>query len=138
MTILNLTPERTVELHRVLTALSSAHAHGHLTVRGEYIAMSLEMSSADVGALLSSAAIEEWVYLQLDGVSWRLMDGVVTGVVALPDCDMCKYVHDKTGVQAIADAKTDGGRWGYVCAEHFVTEHCSLGLGRGQFLRVEA
>jgi hypothetical protein len=136
MTILNLTTERTVELHRVLTALSSAHAHGHLTVRGEYIAMSLEMSSADVGALLSSAAIEAWAYLQLDGVSWRLMDGVVTQVAMIPDCDICRMI-EGTSIPAIADARTDGGRWGYVCAEHFVTESCTLGLGRGQLLRVD-
>jgi hypothetical protein len=53
-------------------------------------------------------------------------------VAKRPECDVCQIRQ-----VAFYDARTSGGRWGYVCATHFRTLDCSLGLGRGQRLMLE-
>jgi hypothetical protein len=71
---------------------------------------------------------------------FRLKDGTVATVQQLPECDVCRLVHDVASgllpLLAIADARTHTGRWGYVCAAHFVSKGCFLGIGRGQILAV--
>jgi len=50
-------------------------------------------------------------------------------VAVIPPCDLC-------GEPAIADAATSLGPWAYVCADHFRSQGCALGLGRGQELKL--
>lgn len=70
--------------------------------------------------------------LEDDRGRYHLRDGVVEHNLVSRDCDVCNLL--KQTRPAVADAQTQTGRWGYVCAEHFVTEGCSLGEGRGQLL----
>ena len=135
---MGLTAERITTIRAALLALSEVHSKGWLHVTTGAVAKECgEPFAGSTGLTLTEAASMHLVTFNSSSFTWRLVDGVVTQVAMIPDCDVCKYVHNKTGVQAIADAKTDGGRWGYVCAEHFVTESCTLGLGRGQLLRVD-
>jgi hypothetical protein len=54
-------------------------------------------------------------------------------VTALPDC---QFPHTEP-VKAAYDARTNDGRWAYVCEEHFHTETSGqLGTGKGQTLYV--
>lgn len=45
----------------------------------------------------------------------------------LPNCDIC-------GAEALYDAKTVQGPWGYLCESHFRSMGVGLGLGKGQKL----
>jgi hypothetical protein len=56
-------------------------------------------------------------------------------VMALPDCDFCKYV-DNIGRKARFDGVTKRGVWANMCQSHFEVEGIGLGLGVGQMLVV--
>lgn len=59
--------------------------------------------------------------------------GTTAIVTALPDC---QFPHTEP-VKAGYDAKTNDGRWAYVCEDHFHSEtRGTLGTGHGQRLIV--
>jgi len=62
------------------------------------------------------------------------MSGQQIDVNYFPDCDICR----RAGRVRAASfyAKTQQGRWDYVCSRHFVGEGCVLGPGSGQKLRL--
>lgn len=134
---MGLTAERITTIRAALLALSEVHSKGWLHVTTGAVAKECgEPFAGSTGLTLGEAATMHLVTFNSYSFTWRLNDGVVTQVAMIPDCDICRMI-EGTSIPAIADARTDGGRWGYVCAEHFVTESCTLGLGRGQFLRVD-
>ena len=47
-----------------------------------------------------------------------------------PKCDLCQ-----DGTEAVYDAKTKMGPWGYLCQAHFDKYGVGLGLGKGQKLK---
>ena len=58
-------------------------------------------------------------------------------LTTLPDCDICKMVHDPIK-PAKYDGKTISGQWGYMCHKHFLLHGVGLGLGKGQRLITES
>lgn len=73
---------------------------------------------------------------------WRLKDSVVTTVLRTDiQCDVCSLIKainpDFDTKLAVFDSMTQTGSWGFICVEHFVSEGCWLGVGRGQLLRPE-
>jgi hypothetical protein len=60
-----------------------------------------------------------------------------TVVTSLPDCDICQVVKNPPTI-AHADCFIPSyGTWGNVCKQHFVTEGCSLGTGKGQVFELQ-
>jgi len=51
----------------------------------------------------------------------------VTTLESIRFCDLC-------GEIALYDAKIPMGSWAYLCATHFHTFKCRLGMGKGQKL----
>lgn len=62
------------------------------------------------------------------------MGDTSTVVAKIPNCDVCRQSGKET--PAYADAKLNIGPWAYVCRAHFDGYGCSLGLGRGQELKL--
>ena len=52
----------------------------------------------------------------------------------IPECDICKYDHGKSGVPASYDGKTKMGPWANMCEQHFRQHGVGLGTGKGQKL----
>jgi hypothetical protein len=136
---MNLTQTQVTDLAIALVALSKCHAKGELHVPTADIAKVAEQAPTSTTALLAIANRAGLVTFDPRGADWkwRLADSIVVGVHGERLCDPCKFTNS-VEVQAIADARTFGGRWGNVCARHFVELDCSLGLGRGQLFRFEA
>jgi hypothetical protein len=121
-----------------LTALSRIHSGGMLNVWESAVAKESGYLQTDVHTVLLDAEGEGWARLiDHKQLTWRLVDGVVAVVPTLKYCDVCKYYHNGLETRALADARLSGGRWGYVCKEHFVEHAGQLGLGFGQFLRLD-
>lgn len=57
-------------------------------------------------------------------------------VAKKPNCDICKYVEGKDGVEADYDGATTQGPWANMCERHFQSHGVGLGTGRGQRLVV--
>lgn len=119
-----------------LTALSRLHSLGALYVTPARIARETGYLERDVLVSLEDAEGLGLVQTDRQRNGWRLRDRVVTSLIHLQVCDVCKYF-DMPESRAIADARLPKGHWGYVCADHFVSEGCRLGPGLGQFLRLE-
>lgn len=134
---MGLTTERIATLHAALIGLSKVHSKGWLNVATDAVAKECgEPYAGSTGLTLTEAATMGLVTFNSSSFTWRLVDGVVTQVAMIPDCDICRMI-EGTSTPAIADARTISGSWGYVCAAHFVSSSCSLGLGRGQLLRTD-
>ena len=56
-----------------------------------------------------------------------MKNGTEAKVAKLPKCAICD-------AEALYDARTKSGQWGYLCHLHFLKERCELGTGRGQIL----
>jgi hypothetical protein len=135
---ITLTEHRAQVFYDVLTSLSRIHAHGVKHPFESAIASDTGYLQRDVHTMLLDAEAEEWVRL-VDPklLTWRLRDGIVAAVPEIKYCDVCRLYKGGIEVRAIADARLTGGRWGFVCVEHFVEHAGQLGLGRGQFLRLD-
>jgi hypothetical protein len=62
-------------------------------------------------------------------------DGREAVVAVIPSCDFCKQEGKTT--EAVYDAKSKMGPWGYMCEPHFQKHAYGLGEGRGQKLFTE-
>lgn len=136
LTIMVLTEHTVTVLWETLTGLSRLHSEGALWVTESAIARESGYTEYDTHIMLADAEGLGWVTRRGTDPVYRLNDGVVTPILRLKYCDVCKIVSGET-VRAIADARVSSGRWGNLCAEHFLAGGCRLGLGFGQFLRME-
>jgi hypothetical protein len=60
-----------------------------------------------------------------------------TVVTSIPDCDICQVVKNPP-TKAHADCFIPSySTWGNVCKQHFVTEGCELGTGKGQVFELQ-
>ena len=64
----------------------------------------------------------------------RRQAGESVEVSHIPECDICKYDHGKSGVPAAYDGKTKMGPWANMCEQHFKSHGVGLGTGAGQRL----
>lgn len=64
------------------------------------------------------------------------MSDKMVRVTVRPDCDFCQ--RDGFGMPAQYDARTQLGRWAYMCRTHYGLHGVGLGLGKGQRIIVES
>lgn len=127
------TGELTTE-RAVLISLHDLHLETNTWVSTQAVAQSTNsytLAYSDYARLLSELEDKGIVYASVNG--WVPRSGVAVKCTFRKYCDLCKR-DGNYEVEAVTDARTFGGRWGNLCAEHFIDEGCEIGLGRGQFV----
>lgn len=123
--------------YAALCALSDEAARGQLWHKPDTVAKFMGCEPEWALAIMQHLNLEGALTYDVDRKEYRLNDGYITRVGGDQKlCDVCR-LENKTSA-AIADAKTSerwGGRWANLCITHFIECGCTLGTGRGQFLR---